>query len=258
MISRSLIYNQEKNKIEFQVITKFQGTAKTEAAIYLWKSTDRIVVSDIDGTVTKSDVVGHISNVFYIDYTHKGIHNLYHQIEKNGYKFVYLSSRGISQSSMTKTYINWTKKDGRNLPYGPILLNPSSLISALLREVWTKNPEEFKIDCLSGIANLFPNYWDPFYAGFGNKSNDEKAYRTVKIPDKRIFTIDKKGVVKSSDLSLSNFSTSYERLEQVVDFFFPPICQSISSASLRHLSNTFWRIDVPDLDFDAELAAFET
>ena len=71
-----------KNKIEFQVITKFQGTAKTEAAIYLWKSTDRIVVSDIDGTVTKSDVVGHISNVFYIDYTHKGIHNLYHQIEK--------------------------------------------------------------------------------------------------------------------------------------------------------------------------------
>ena len=60
----------------------FQGTAKTEAAIYLWKSTDKIVVSDIDGTVTKSDVVGHISNVLYIDYTHKGIHNLYHQIEK--------------------------------------------------------------------------------------------------------------------------------------------------------------------------------
>ena len=71
-----------KNKIEFEVITKLQGTAKTEASIYLWKSTDKIVVSDIDGTVTKSDVVGHISNVFYIDYTHKGIHNLYHQIEK--------------------------------------------------------------------------------------------------------------------------------------------------------------------------------
>ena len=71
-----------KNKIEFQVVTKFQGTAKTEAAIYLWKWSDKIVVSDIDGTVTKSDVVGHISNVFYIDYTHKGIHNLYHQIEK--------------------------------------------------------------------------------------------------------------------------------------------------------------------------------
>ena len=30
---------------------------------------------------------------------------------------MYVSSRGISQSSMTKTYINWTKQDGRNLPY---------------------------------------------------------------------------------------------------------------------------------------------
>ena len=60
------------------------------------------------------------------------------------------------------------------------MLNPSSLISALLREVWTKNPEEFKIDCLSGIANLFPETVDPFYAGFGNKTNDEKAYRTVR------------------------------------------------------------------------------
>jgi phosphatidate phosphatase LPIN len=128
------------------------------------------------------------------------------------------------------------------------------LISALLREVWTKNPEEFKIDCLSGIANLFPESSAPFIAGFGNKTNDEKAYRTVLIPDKRIFTIDKKGVVKSSDSTLSNFSTSYERLEQVVDFFFPPICRSSSSTSLRHLSNTFWRLDLPDIDFDSELA----
>jgi len=242
-----------KNKIEFQVITKFQGTAKTEAAIYLWKSTDKIVVSDIDGTVTKSDVVGHISNVLYIDYTHKGIHNLYHGIEKNGYKFVYVSSRGISQSSMTKTYINWTKQDGRNLPYGPILLNPASLISALLREVWTRNPEEFKIDCLSGIAHLFPDGSCPFYAGFGNKSNDEKAYRTVLIPDKRIFTIDKKGVVKTSDQTLTNFSTSYEGLEQVVDYFFPHISNSGSQTSLHHLGNSFWRLDLPDIDFEAEL-----
>ena len=36
---------------------------------------------------------------------------------RNGYKFLYLSSRGISQSHMTKSYINWTKQDGRNLPY---------------------------------------------------------------------------------------------------------------------------------------------
>jgi len=230
-----------------------QGTGVTEALIYLWKYDDKIVVSDIDGTVTRSDVVGHISNVLYIDYTHSGIHNLYDQIQRNGYKFLYLSSRGISQSHMTKSYINWTKQDGRNLPYGPILLNPSSLISALLREVWTKNPEEFKISCLEGIKTLFPEkYKTPFYAGFGNKSNDETAYTKVDIPHKRIFIIDKTGKVKTSDPNLSNFSTTYSNLEQVVDYFFPPF-RSISSTSLQHLSNTFWRSDLPSVDFDLEL-----
>ena len=28
--------------------------------IYLWHHTDKIVISDIDGTITKSDVLGHI------------------------------------------------------------------------------------------------------------------------------------------------------------------------------------------------------
>ena len=60
----------------------FKGTGVTEALIYLWKYDDKIVVSDIDGTVTRSDVVGHISNVLYIDYTHSGIHNLYDQIQR--------------------------------------------------------------------------------------------------------------------------------------------------------------------------------
>lgn len=59
-----------------------KGTGVTEALIYLWKYDDKIVVSDIDGTVTRSDVVGHISNVLYIDYTHSGIHNLYDQIQR--------------------------------------------------------------------------------------------------------------------------------------------------------------------------------
>ena len=81
-----------------------------------------------------------------------------------------------------KTFFDFLKPDFK----GPILLNPSSLISALLREVWTKNPEEFKISCLNGIKSLFPeNYQTPFYAGFGNKSNDETAYTKVNIPHKR-------------------------------------------------------------------------
>jgi len=77
-------------------------------------------------------------------------------------------------------------------------LNPSSLISALLREVWTKNPEEFKISCLNGIKSLFPaDCKRPFYAGFGNKSNDETAYTQVKIPHKRNYWIKQLAIIIS-------------------------------------------------------------
>ena len=40
------------------------------------------LVSDIDGTVTKSDVVGQLSNIVYYEYSHHGIHNLYNNIAK--------------------------------------------------------------------------------------------------------------------------------------------------------------------------------
>lgn len=41
--------------------------------------------------------------------------------------------------------------------------------SLVLREVIEKKPEEFKIECLTQIRNLFPNDYNPFHAGFGNK-----------------------------------------------------------------------------------------
>ena len=47
--------------------------------IYLWKNTDKVVISDIDGTITKSDVLGHILPVIGKIWTHseeKGVFNV--------------------------------------------------------------------------------------------------------------------------------------------------------------------------------------
>ena len=41
------------NEVVFSVTTQYQGTARCVAYIYVWNWDDRIVVSDIDGTVTK-------------------------------------------------------------------------------------------------------------------------------------------------------------------------------------------------------------
>lgn len=60
-LSNSLLsHNQEHlnlregaNKVVFSVTTQYQGTCRCEAAIYLWTWDDRVIISDIDGTITK-------------------------------------------------------------------------------------------------------------------------------------------------------------------------------------------------------------
>ena len=54
------------------------------------------MISDVDGTVTKSDVGGHILPKLHIsDWCHEGIAKFYSEIKANGYEIVYLSSRPI-------------------------------------------------------------------------------------------------------------------------------------------------------------------
>lgn len=69
----------------------------------------------------------------------------------------------------TREYLRSIRQGNVKLPDGPLLLNPTSLISALHREVIEKKPEQFKIACLSDIQALFQK--NPFYAGYGNKIN---------------------------------------------------------------------------------------
>jgi len=40
------------------------------AEIYLYADNDKLVVSDVDGTVTKNDIGGHLHNLVGKDYLH--------------------------------------------------------------------------------------------------------------------------------------------------------------------------------------------
>ncbi|NWS75162.1 LPIN3 phosphatase, partial [Crotophaga sulcirostris] len=180
------------NEVAFSVTTQYQGTCRCEATIYLWNWDDKVVISDIDGTITKSDALGHILPHLGKDWTHHGIAKLFHKIHLNGYKFLYCSARAIGMAHITKGYLKWVNEQGCALPRGPILLAPSSLFSAFHREVIEKKPEVFKIACLRDIQNLFaPNL--PFYAAFGNRANDVYAYKQVGLPESHIFTVNPKG-----------------------------------------------------------------
>ncbi|NXW84124.1 LPIN3 phosphatase, partial [Alopecoenas beccarii] len=180
------------NEVAFSVTTQYQGTCRCEATIYLWNWDDKVVISDIDGTITKSDALGHILPHLGKDWTHHGIAKLFHKIHLNGYKFLYCSARAIGMAHITKGYLKWVNEQGCALPKGPILLAPSSLFSAFHREVIEKKPEVFKIACLMDIQSLFAMKL-PFYAAFGNRASDVYAYKQVGLPESRIFTVNPKG-----------------------------------------------------------------
>ena len=59
-------------------------------------------IADIDGTITRSDVMGHFAALLSKDWTHVGVADLFTSIEKNGYTFLYLSSRSISHAELTR------------------------------------------------------------------------------------------------------------------------------------------------------------
>jgi phosphatidate phosphatase LPIN len=234
------------NQMSFSV-----NRATCGATLWYWKHDVPIVISDIDGTITKSDVLGHVLTSIGRDWTHQGVAKLYTEISANGYNFLYLTSRSVGQADRTRGYIDGVVQDGYKLPKGPIILSPDQTIAALRREVYLRKPEVFKMACLRDIMNLFAGHGgtndttasaaqglsqlpagmapgrgkggSPFYAGFGNRLTDALSYRSVNIPSTRIFTINSNSEVSLDLLSLNTYKTGYASMREIVDHYFPPI-----------------------------------
>ncbi|XP_070984678.1 phosphatidate phosphatase LPIN1-like isoform X6 [Oncorhynchus clarkii lewisi] len=244
----SLQLKEGPNEVVFSVTTQYQGTCRCQGTIYLWSWDDKIVISDIDGTITRSDTLGHILPTLGKDWTHQGIARLYHRVSQNGYKFMYCSARAIGMADMTRGYLHWVNERGTMLPIGPVLLSPSSLFSALHREVIEKKPERFKIECLTDVKQLFHPNTEPFYAAFGNRATDVYSYKEVGVPLNRIFTVNPKGEL-IQEHARTNIS-SYGRLCEVVDHVFPLLIRghdSDFSCPDTFSQFTYWREQLPQI-----------
>ncbi|KAL3106206.1 hypothetical protein niasHT_016893 [Heterodera trifolii] len=256
--------NYGSNDARFSITTKYQGTAWCSCHIYLLKWYDKLVISDIDGTITKSDVLGHVIPAIGGTWAHSGVAELYTGIKKNGYQMVYLSSRAIGQSHYTKTYLQNFAQGSRTLPDGPVLLSPSSVLMAFRKEVIERKPEEFKIACLTDLKSLFP-IGQPFFAGFGNRETDVKSYLAVQIPPERIMIIDPQGSLRRADNKAGGYVSDYPTLAMdSVDYVFPPRVDmdgiDIRTKEDGILSEFIaWRTDAEQFDalVDAELEQYE-
>ncbi|KAF2006647.1 LNS2-domain-containing protein [Amniculicola lignicola CBS 123094] len=220
------------------------------AYMFYWKHNIPVVISDIDGTITKSDALGHVLTIIGRDWTHQGVAKLYTDIVNNGYNIFYLTSRSVGQADMTRIYLNGVVQDeGIRLPKGPVIMSPDRTMAALRREIYLRKPEVFKMACLRDIMTLFakPAGQTPFYAGFGNRLTDALSYRSVNIPSTRIFTINSNAEVSLDVLSLNSYKTGYASMREIVDHFFPPIGLLVPAGGEDFTDFNYWREKPLDL-----------
>ncbi|KAL9115836.1 MAG: hypothetical protein Q9227_000204 [Pyrenula ochraceoflavens] len=233
--------------------------ATCSASMFYWKQDIPVVISDIDGTITKSDALGHVLNMIGRDWTHVGVAKLYTDIAANGYHVIYLTSRSVGQADTTRAYLNGIVQEGHRLPKGPVIMSPDRTIAALRREVYLRKPEVFKMACLRDILALYPGRTNPFYAGFGNRLTDALSYRTVNIPQSRIFTINSNAEVSLDLLSLGKYKSSYVSMRELVDQFFPPISLLVKEGGEDFTDFNYWRdkpneAELSDSDFEDDNA----
>lgn len=238
----SLNLKEGQNMITFTFLTSLWGKQQVDARIYLWKWNTRIVISDVDGTITKSDVLGQVMPLVGRDWTQTGVARFFSAIKENGYQLLFLSARAIAQAYLTRQFLLNLKQDGKALPDGPVLISPDGLFPSLYREVIRRAPHEFKISCLEDIRALFPPDCQPFYAGFGNRDTDEISYLKVGIPKGKIFIINPKGeVVVNHRVDVK----SYTSLHKLADDIFPPVA---SSEQEDFNSWNYWKVALPNIE----------
>ena len=209
------ILSYGRNHIRYTLLSSQTGEnlVTAEAHIYLWKSIDSVIVSDVDGTITRSDVRGVIDNFQEkYEHVHDGICKFYHALmdagnsnrsrtdcgieehhdHNNSYirnkgggevRFLYLTSRPIrivNQTrkllvSLSQTCPSKTQKN-YGLPPGPIMCHRSTLTTVLYGELRAKNMYLFKSEVLQQQVVI------PFVAARG-EVNSKSRSRAVTTSD---------------------------------------------------------------------------
>ena len=193
-----------------------------ECHLFVFNHYDEIIISDVDGTITKSDIGGHLNTTLMQkvgftpnSYEHAGVAGLFWALKKLPVlvspRIIYLTARPLNLCVETRQYLRNPKL---NLPLGPCITDSTGYYQSARREVIDKSSHIFKsqylIDDLKKcfeIANQGILKRNIFQVGFGNKSTDALAYQSAGVHPNLIFIIAKKSVTTPS---FAAEFTSYE------------------------------------------------
>ncbi|CAK9177000.1 unnamed protein product [Ilex paraguariensis] len=155
----SLNLKEGRNAVKFTFSTAMLGKQQVEAIIYLWRWDTRIVISDVDGTITKSDVLGQFMPLVGRDWSQTGVTHLFSAIKENGYQLLFLSARAISQAYHTRQFLFNLTQDGKVLPDGPVVISPDGLFPSLFREDYVPSLFILRSDVLGQFMPLVGRDW---------------------------------------------------------------------------------------------------
>lgn len=212
-----------KNEVEFSTKGTFFTKLTQKAAIFFYPYSPirKLIISDVDGTITKSDLIGHFLQTFGVEYCHVGVCQLYTELAKRGYKFIYLTARHLGYARSTSKYLRSIKQGNFSLPEGPLLTSAEGFYNSFKTEVIDKSTDMFKIQVINDVRNVFGHCdSNPIFSGFGNRDNDSRAYKFVNADKHRIFQLTSDGVM----VCMGNKKKfTHLTLLKELDFFYPNI-----------------------------------
>jgi len=211
-------YLLQMNLVKGANTAKFTATLSNQsvcAKIFVWSTKAKIVVTDIDGTITRSDMRGHLYSKLGRKWHHNSVSDCFRKVNDLGYQVVYLTARSFLMDYSTRKYIAEL-----GLPAGPLLMSRKTLTGAVASEIIKKDAKYGKAEHLNNILSVFPYDTNPFVAGFGNNENDNWAYRSAGVPQSHIFIVNKK-----SEILVSGARSSYEAVATEICKFFHSVLE---------------------------------
>ena len=183
--------------------------------IYLLDQQTKLVVTDIDGTITKSDFKGLLAKIFEYDHHHDGVIELFDAVSKNGYDLIYISAISSSADELTRKYLfdQLQNIDGYSLPRSPLFMSPITWHKALI----SQDKAAIKLSTLQSIIELFDAKENVIAAAYGNKDTDTKAYLDSGIDPNKVFLVNEEGHM--IDIGTVTKSSYVEQFQNVNTMF---------------------------------------
>ncbi len=144
--------------------------------IFAWPRGTKIVVTDIDGTLTtaNAEFQTQVTQPTYVPKEHPSASEMIMKWSSKGYRVVFLSARPDNFRDASRV---WLRDKGIN--FGPIITAKNFVTGAAA--------VDYKTKALQTVVN---DYGWQIVAAYGNEASDVQAYANVNVPKAQTFTVE--------------------------------------------------------------------